>query len=164
MGLILLIAAVFVLLGLWMGGLFGPIPETRRYPAHASVVIGWFNVIFFGLAGIIALPRLFDAGEQLRISPAGIRYRQWSDRTIPWSAIADVTVWSYKGQSSIILHLRDPAQYPARGLTALTGWFNKMVADGDVAIGLSTTDRTVADAMDAIERFWPQAGEAALSR
>jgi len=75
LGLILLIAAGFVLLGLWMGGVFGPSPETRRYSAEASFVIGWVTVVFFGSAAIVALRMLFDAGEQLRIGPAGIRYR-----------------------------------------------------------------------------------------
>ncbi len=151
--LMVLGAVAFVALGLWMGGLFGPAPESHRYPRAEVVVVGWFSVVLFGLCGVVAIKRLFAGGEELRIGSAGIRSRPWSDQTVPWSEIVDVTTWSYKGQRSIILHLRDPARFPGRGLAALLTRANRMFTGGNIAISLTGTDRGFDDAMAAIARF-----------
>jgi hypothetical protein len=156
--LLTLAAGIFVALGLWMVGVFGPPPESPRYSREMTIAIGWAGIIFFGLCGAVGVRRLFDGREQLRIGSGGIRSVPWSDQTIPWSEIDDVKTWSYKGQRSIILHLRDPAHFPGRGLAALLGGANRKLTGGDVAITLTGTDRSFDDAMSAIARFRPASG------
>lgn len=156
LALLLLAAAAFVAGGLWMGGAFGPAPESSRYPAEFTFVLGWFCAIFFGLCGIMAAKSLFGASEPLRIGPVGVRWTPWSTETIPWSDITDVTTWKSRGQTMIVLHLRDPSRFPGRGWLSRLAGINRRLTGGDVAISLTATDRSPAEAMAAIERFRQQ--------
>jgi len=151
--LLALSSAAFVALGLWMAGAFGPVPEFRRYPAIFVSGLGWVSVILFGFFRVVWVKKLFDAPEQLRIGQTGVRSARWSDATIPWSEIIDVTAWSFNGQKAIILHLRDPARFPGRGLTAVFAKTNRSLMRGDIAISLTGTDRRFDEAMAAIARF-----------
>lgn len=151
--LLILGAIAFVAGGLWMGGAFGAPPASSRYSPMLVLTIGWFSVAFFGLCGLVGLRRLFDRREQLRIGRAGIRSARWSDQTIPWSEIVDVTTWSYRGQKVIILHLRDPASFPGRGVAAILAGANRKLTGGDVSIALTGTDRSVDEALAAIAYF-----------
>lgn len=151
--MLILGACAFVALGLWMLGAFGPPPTSERYSPGFVLVLGWFSVAFFGLCGLLWIRRLFDGREQLRIGPAGIRSAQWSEETIPWSEITDVTVWSYKRQKMIILHLRDRARFPGRGVAAMLAGANRSMTGGDVSVSLTGTNRKFSDALSSIERF-----------
>ena len=111
--MLLLGCIAFVALGLWMAGIFGPPPHSSTHPDGEIFVFGWLGVLFFGLCGVAGVRNLFDSREQLSIGPSGVRYSQWSEDTIPWSEITDVTIWRYKRQKTIVLHLRDRARYPA---------------------------------------------------
>lgn len=146
-------AAAFVALGLWMTGIFVAPPDSDRYSASSIYAIGWICVVLFSLCGAEAIRRLFDPSEQLRIGRSGIRSTPWSDQTIPWSEITDVTTWSFRRQQMIILHLRDPARFPGRGIGAMLAGANRGLAGGDVWISMAATDRSFADAMSAIARF-----------
>ncbi|MCW1428443.1 hypothetical protein OLX23_04990 [Novosphingobium sp. JCM 18896] len=146
-------SAVFVVLGLWMIGAFGAQPETARYPASVASAIGWASILFFGLCGLVGLRRLFDTGEEMRIGPTGIRWVRWSDQTIPWSQIERVSEWSFRGQRSIILHLREPAMFPGKGISGMLAKANRGLTGGDVALTTSATDRSHDEAMAAIAHF-----------
>ena len=155
--LLLLLGLGFVSAGLWWIGAFGEVPPSRRYGPVGIKVLGWLCVLFFGLCSIVYARRLFDMKPHLEINQSGILNRAWSSDTIPWSEIADVTSWSHRRQQCIILHLRNPARYPARGfLQNLLAGPNRMLTDGDIAISLTGTDRSFGEAMSAIDHFLPQ--------
>jgi hypothetical protein len=122
------------------------------------VAIGWFGVIFFGLCGALAVKKLLDAGEQLRVGPSGICWTPWSDLTIPWSEVADVTAREFRGQRTIVLHLRNRDRFPAKGPFAVLAGANRMLTGGDVSISLTGTDRSFSEALAAIERFRTRGG------
>lgn len=145
--------AGFVGLGLWMTGAFGPPQASDRYWSDLILMIGWSSVVFFGLCGVLWSLRLFDSGERLRIGADGIRSKSWSNQTIPWEEIVDVTTWSSRGQNVIVLHLRDPAQFPGRGLAAMLADANRSLTGGDISISLTGTDRTFAEAVLALKQF-----------
>jgi len=151
--LIVLGAVGFVVLGLWMVGALGEMPSSRRYSAPVTMGVGWFSILFFGLCALIGVKRFFDNSPQLRIGPSGLVFSSWSEEVIPWSEIADVTTWSYRRQKAIILHLRDPARFPGRGLSAKLSGANRMLTGGDISISLTGTNRSYDDAMSAIARF-----------
>jgi hypothetical protein len=82
-----------------------------------------------------------------------IRAAHWSDQTIPWSEIADVTTWSYRGQKAIVLHLRDKTRFPGRGMATMLSRVNRNLTGGDITISLTGTNRRVEDALSSIHRF-----------
>ena len=151
--IIVLGAVGFVCLGLWMVGTFGEVPASRRHSAGYMIGLGWLCIIFFGFCAIAGAKRLFNEKPQILIGPAGIVWTPWSEQLIPWSEISDVTTWSYRGQSAIILHLRESSRFPGRGLSQRLAGVNRKLTGGDIAISLTGTDRTYADAMSAIEQF-----------
>jgi hypothetical protein len=151
--MLVLLSGMFVVGGLWMLGAFGSPPQSHRYPAAVIPAIGWSSLIFFGLCGIAWARKFFDRRVQLQIGPSGVRWHSWSDDLIPWSEVQDVTIWSYRRQKCIVLHLRDPELFPGRGLAAMLAGANRKMTGGDISISLTGTDRTFEDAMAAIESF-----------
>ena len=150
--LLMLGSMVFVGLGLWMAGVFGPAPSTGRYSTGFTHLIGWAAVTVFGLGLVMSFRRLLSRSELLRIGPAGIRSGQWSDRIIPWSEIVDITLWTHRSQTVIVLHLRDAGRFPGRGLARLMVPANRILTGGDIPISLTGADSTVDEALLAIAR------------
>lgn len=150
------IAAGFVAIGLWMVGVFGPVPVTSRFPYIETLVAGWLCLAVFSVFFVLWLPKLFETAEQLRIDHSGIRYAVWSDRTIPWAEISAVATWTLNRQKFIVLHLRDPAQFPGKGLAGILSTVNRKLTGGEISITLTGTDRTYDEAMSAIAYFRPR--------
>lgn len=151
-GLIAL-ALAFVALGLALAGVFGPLPGSSSDDGTERAVIGWVTIVFFGLCAVAGMKQLFRTGPFLRIDAQGITMAAL-DQRIAWNNIADVTTWQYRRQKSIILHLRDADAVRRRGIMArLLASTNRAVTGGDISISLGTTDRTMAEALDAIARF-----------
>lgn len=150
LGLLLLGSLGFVALGLWIAGIFG------SPPAPEKIGWGWASIAFFGLCSIVIARRLADDGDQVTIGPAGIFSKQWSDQTILWSDIVDVSVWEYRRQKSIILKLKDPSRYPSTTVLGKLAAANRMLTGGDLPISLTGTDGQFDDAMAAINYFWPK--------
>lgn len=144
LALLALGAAAFVFGGLLIAGVFG---ASLR---PGSEWIGWLCVAFFGLGGIVALRRMFDGGDVIRISASGVYFKSWSEQTIPWSEIVDVTVWEFQRQKSIILHLRNPDRFPSTKLLGRVAGANRALTGGDIPVSLTGTDGRFEDAMTAI--------------
>ncbi|TPN74538.1 hypothetical protein FJ987_13855 [Mesorhizobium sp. CU2] len=146
-------SSAFVVAGLWMVGAFGNAPTpTIQYPHLVILSAGWMGLIMGPLAVIKWISKLFGTAEQLRIDEAGIRYAPWSDKTVPWSEIADVTTWSRNGLKRIVLHLRHPNNFPGKGLAARLA-SNLTGGNVSITILLTGTDRNYYEAMSAIERY-----------
>jgi hypothetical protein len=153
MAFILLGAAVFVVLGFWMIGLFGEVPHNRRWPAEIVQIVGWLSIVFFGACAIIGVPRLFNADLQLRVSEHGIYWKPWSDDTIPWHEIRDVRVWEYRRQKAIVLCLEHPERYPSKSLLGKLAALNRGLMGGDVSISLTGMNRSFGEAFATIQEF-----------
>lgn len=147
--LLLLASLAFVLLGLWVAGVFGPPPKPGRE------WLGWLCALFFGLAPFRLVPRLSDRSDQMVIDRNGIFWRQWSEMTIPWSAVRSVSQRSVKGQHFVCVHLKDASMFPRAGAGAWLAGFNRRLNFGDVALTVTGTDRSFAELAAAIERFAP---------
>lgn len=159
LALIFLSAVGFVAIGLQLAGVFGEPtslaqePRRRRLSHDETVLIGWLTVLFFGYCGIKIGAKFFDESVQLQVGRAGIRWIPWSAQLIPWSEIRDVTTWRYKGQATIVLHLRQADRFPGRGLAAKLSAANRKLTGGDISISLAGTNRSYSDAMEAIGYF-----------
>lgn len=99
------------------------------------------------------IPQLFATGEELRIGQAGIRWVRWSEQMIPWSEIADVTTFIQSNDKWIVLHLRQPALYPGRGILGRLARANRSMTGGDISFSLADTNRSFEEAMAAIARY-----------
>lgn len=118
---------------------------------HRAVgVVG--TVLFVGLEVLVVI-RFFDRGEQLRVASDGIYYKQWSESVIPWEQVVGVTVWQYRRQRAIILHLADPRRFPSTTLLGRLARANRRLTGGDIAISLTPMDRGFDEAMTAIEEY-----------
>jgi len=137
----------FVAAGLWIAGVFGEAPEPGRE------WVGWLSAVFFGACGAVACSRLFDDDVQLRISGSGIYYSQWSEQTIPWGAIAEVSVVEFKRHKFLNLHLVRPALYPSTTLSGKMAKANRMLTGGDITINLTGMDCGFDEVFAAIEYF-----------
>lgn len=156
---LILVSLGFGLIGLWLVGAFGYLPDPNRAPPIVTTAVGWLTLLFFGLCGFAWTKVFFDRRVQLQIGPSGVRWRRWSDSVIPWSEVHDVTQSSMKNwwgvtlQRFIVLHLRDPQRFPGRGLSAKLAGANRKMTGGDICISLTGTNRSFDDAMSAIARF-----------
>lgn len=137
----------FVVGGIWIAGFLGDVPKPGKEWA------GWLSIIFFGLCALAIFFRLFDRDDQIRISSIGIYWKQWSRDTIPWSEIVDISVWKFKNQKTILLHLQNPKRFPSTTLLGKLAGANRALTGGDIAINLSGTDKSFDEAMVAIEYF-----------
>jgi hypothetical protein len=148
--LILVGAVAFVAGGLWIAGLFGPSPKP------GMEWFGWLAAFFFALAPFKLVPRLLDRSDQMIIDRNGIYWRQWSETTIPWSAIRFFSQRSIRGQHFVCLHLKDPSMFPRAGALAWLAAFNRSLNFGDVALTVTGTDRSHAELVAAIDRYAPE--------
>lgn len=142
-------AALFVLGCLWGLGFLGPVERPM------SPLLGWSGIVFFSLCFLVAVPRILRTGPAVRIDSTGLWWRDWSDRTIPWTEVEAVWPAEIKRQKLLCLRLRHPEEYPPRGFFALTAKANRNMGFGDVAVALSGTDGTFDDMVDAVRRFRP---------
>lgn len=151
--LLFLFTLGFVAGGAAMAGLSGnSISPGREW-------IGWAGIVFFGGLALVIAPRFFDSDEQLRISALGIYWKQWSGQTIPWSEIADISVWEHQGQKMMVLKLKAPERFRSTRLLTKVARFNKALTGGDIIVSLTGTDGRFDDALAAAHRFWtPRAG------
>jgi hypothetical protein len=148
-GLLLLAALGFVALGLFFVGAFGPVPR----PGQEWV--GWTSIPFFGLCFVVGLPRLFDRRDQIVIDGSGIQWCQWSEATIPWSAIRAIEKREIRRQKFLCLHLEDPGRFPPSTMTGRLGGANRILGFGDIALATTGTNRGFDDLVAAIVRHAP---------
>ena len=143
----LLGSLAFVTAGIWIAGGFGEAPEPGRE------WVGWLSILFFGACGLVIGGRLFDDDVQIRISGSGIYSRQWSEQTIPWGAVTEVSVWRFKRNKFLILHLVRPEHYPPTTFSAKMAKANRTLTGGDIAIDLTGMDCSFDEASVAIEYY-----------
>ncbi|OHV04925.1 STM3941 family protein [Mycobacterium talmoniae] len=146
---------LFIALGLWMVGAFGEVPSTSRWSPGYVQAVGWAGTVFGGFCAIVAVPRLFQSGVVMRVDTDGIYWRRWSDRVIPWSAIACISIGQMGRQRFVNLFLHDPAAYPSSGILGRVRGVNKAMGYGDIPLNITETDRSFDDLIAAIDHFAP---------
>ena len=117
--LFLLGAAVFVAAGIWMFSLDDASIQSRRSFNDPVYVhgLGLVAIIFFGICGLYALKKLFDKRPGLIFNNSGIvdNASSISPGFIPWSEVLGAGVFEIQKQKLLIVMVRDPQRYIARG-------------------------------------------------
>lgn len=152
-GRIALLAAgslLFVLLGLWMAGLFGEPPRPGRE------WIGWVAALFFAVVGVGWALRLRESAPQIVIDDAGISARQWSEEHIPWSAVRDIGERRVRNQTFFSVQLKDVDDHPPARLLGRISAAQAGMGMGHFALSATGTDRSADELRDALACFAPE--------
>lgn len=136
-----------------LAGPDGP-PWMRGMPGLV-IAIGAAAVLFFGLTAMVGLRQFLRRGAVVTIDAAGIRWRRWSDATIPWDAISQVAVTEMMNQRFLSLWLADPAAWPSTSLSGRLAAANRGMGYGDITIAPAGLDRGAEAMWAAVEHFAP---------
>ena len=115
----ILAACAFVAMGLWMFSLDPQTIQAQRRFNNPVLVhgLGLASVIFFGLAGLYAVRKLFDRKPGLIFSRAGIQDNSSavSAGLVPWNEIVGAETIEIQRQKLLIIKVTDPERYIERG-------------------------------------------------
>ena len=141
---------VMFVVGLSMVGVFGASESPWTW-------VGWPVVAFavVGFAGTVV--RIVGVSDQMRIDASGIRWAQWSDTTIPWTAVKSAEVQSLAQQQFLCLSLADAAAYPSKRPASYLARLNRRTGFGDVALSLTGTDGKFDEMVAAVRQHAPVA-------
>lgn len=146
---LILLALSFVVLGLWMLGLFD------GHPKPPFPWAGWVAILFFGPCAAILVRRLFDRGEQIVIDGNGVYSKQWSSRTVPWAEIAAIEAAAVNRQRFLCLFLLHPDRYPPDTVLGQMMRANRALGFGDLALSATGTNRRFEDLVEAVAVHFP---------
>jgi len=146
---LVLIAAVFVAIGIWM--VTDPQPSRRIGDVALVWSVGWLSIVFFGACGAIGARQLFRTRSVLEIDAQGILWRRWSDQIIPWSAVVRAELRSVYGQNFLCLWLDAPARYPSRSTLGKLSALNKGMGFGDIALSTQGTDQSFDRLVEVVD-------------
>ena len=114
LGLLVAGGIAFVLIGLWMLG--GP-PQLARYDRMLVQGIALADIVFFAAASAMGMRKLFDRRPGLELTPEGFidNSSGVSVGLVPWAEVTGLGVWELGAARTIVLAVRDPEKYVARG-------------------------------------------------
>ena len=141
-------AILFVILSLWMAGLFGAPPRPDK------AWIGWIGAPFFVLGALMWGLRLREPAEQIMIDEAGLTWRQWSEEHIPWSEIAAIDEQRIGRQTFFAVHLHDADAHPPSRFLGKIAAAQAGMGRGHFSIATAGMDRGPEDIREALNRFW----------
>lgn len=117
--LLVLIACAFVVLG---GALLSlddaTIESHRRFNSPLLVHgVALASIVFFGLAGVFGVKKLFDKKPGLVLNSSGVidNSSGVSAGLIPWAEILGFEIYEIHKQKMLIIKVRNPQQYIERG-------------------------------------------------
>jgi hypothetical protein len=152
-GLAFLLAIVMFYVGTKLVEQWGRPPISNRDSPEFETVLGWVLVVFSLQFGVGAALRWWNNHDYVRIGPEGIRYLGWSDVTIPWSEIAEVSRRTYRRYRFVVLRLKDRQRFPRRGWMGRISWLPELFRCDSIDISLNGTDQNFDAAMSAIKFF-----------
>ena len=147
--LLIALALGFVVLGVWIAGLLGPAPRPGKE------WVGWAALLFFGLAAVMGVWRLFDRSDQIVVDGDGLCWKQHSAATIPWVEIERIEAREIRRQRFLCVFLKDPEKFPAAGWRGAMASANRGFGFGDLALSTTGTDRRHGELVAAVRQNAP---------
>ena len=77
-------------------------------------LIGWFGVVFFGLAIVVGIKRALQGGVAFVLDRAGITVEEGGIDLIPWSEVESCSVITVRGTRFLSLSFREPERFLSR--------------------------------------------------
>ena len=120
--------------------------------------VGWFGVLFFGLAAVKAFRDVFSTDVAYVIDERGIDDRQSGMGLIPWTAITKVEVLSVRGTRFVLLSLDRPDAYLERvsPMKRRAAAINQNVGWGDWSLAFVGLSPGIDEAQRLIDRYYGQ--------
>ncbi|HYG11437.1 MAG TPA: STM3941 family protein [Pyrinomonadaceae bacterium] len=163
---LLLGASVFVGAGIWMVFLDDVSIQSRRNAPDPIYVygLGLVTIIFFGIFGLYALRKLFDRKPALIFNSSGIvdNASSVSAGLIPWSEVAGAEIVEIQKQKLLIIIVRDPQEYIARG-SSLKQTLNKAnykMVGSPISISANTLKINFSELVSLFDRYQRKYGVA----
>ncbi|HEV7732470.1 MAG TPA: STM3941 family protein [Candidatus Binatia bacterium] len=107
--------------------------------AAGHPVVGWLNLIVFGVAAATFLWQIVDRRPRIVIDERGVFDRTLGVGVIPWSDIVGAEIRAITGTTFVALELRDPTRFTRRLPAlqrAMTGG-NRALGFGELNLNLS---------------------------
>ena len=146
---------VFVIGGLWMAGLFGEVPTSRRLGPEMTQVVGWVAVLFFGFCGFIIVRQLLRAGVAFRIDADGITHAQAVRQSFTWDEITKLQPVSMGNQPMVCYEVVQERLDKMGGIRAKLAAANRSMTGCSFALAMSGTDAKIEEVVAALEHFAP---------
>lgn len=146
---------VFVIGGLWMAGLFGEVPTSRRLGPEMTQVVGWVAVLFFGFCGFIIVRQLLRAGVAFRIDADGITHAQAVRQSFTWDEITKLQPVSMGNQPMVCYEVVQERLDKMGGIRAKLAAANRSMTGCSFALAMSGTDAKMEEVVAALEHFAP---------
>jgi len=122
------VACAFVVLGAWLLSLDEAAIQSQFRPYNPMLIygIGLASIVVFGVCGVFGIKQLFDKKAGLVFNSFGVfdNSSAVSAGLIPWSEIVGAEIVKIHTEQFLIIKVRDPGKYIARG-GALKQAFNK---------------------------------------
>ena len=149
-------AVAFVVVGMWMAGLFGEPPASRRLSPEMTTLVGWFSIVFFGLCGVFIVRQFFTAGVAFRIDAQGITHAQVVKQSFGWDEITRLQPVKISNQPMVCYEVVPERLEQLTGLRAKLASANRSMTGCSFALALSGTDAKMDDVVAALEHFAPR--------
>lgn len=163
LGLLVLGSCAFVAAGAWMLSLDAArVSSGRSFASFFNNVwlvrgLGLAAVVFFGLAGLFGVKKLFDRKPGLVLNASGVvdNASGVAAGFIPWSEIVGASVFQVHDNKMLIIHVADSRKYTDRG-GALRRAFNRAgvkMSGGPISIPSSTLQISFPELISLFERY-----------
>ncbi|MEL1250483.1 STM3941 family protein [Aurantiacibacter gilvus] len=145
----------FVIGGLWMAGLFGEVPASRRLGPEMTQVVGWIAVLFFGLCGFVIVRQFMRGGVAFRIDASGIEHAQAVRQTFTWDEITRLQPVRMGNQPMVCYEVVQERIDQMTGIRAKLASANRSMTGCSFALAMSGTDAKMEEVVAALEQFAP---------
>jgi hypothetical protein len=163
--LLLIVGAIgFVALGLWMFQLDAEWIESQRRFNSPTLVhsIGVAAMVFFGVATVAGVRKLFDSKPGLVLSSVGVLIDSSSAGLIPWSDITRFDTYVIQKQKLLVVKLVAPEKYLRAGgfLRQAANRANMGMLGSPIAIASSTLKISFDELVTLCDAYLAKYGKA----
>ena len=159
--LLILGSLVFVAGGAWMLSM-GPEDMKDMIPLFRNVllvhIVGILSIVFFGMAAVLGLKKLFDKKPGLVFNSAGIMDNSSgiSAGFIPWSDILGAKTYEVVNQKMLVILLRNPEVYIERGnpLMRFLNKRNSSMCGSPITINSKALKMNFAELLSTFQRYY----------
>jgi len=157
-------SCAFVALGVWLSvDAESIVPESPIKDPLFVRGAGLAGIIFFGFCGVYGIKKLFDKRPGLVLNSSGIIDNSSAIAAgfIPWSEILGAEIFQIYRQKMLIIKVRDPEMYIARGsaLKRMLNRANHKTCGSPIAITSNSLKIAFPELLSTFEQYHQKFGQ-----